>query len=156
MNSITENPVYKKFSEDIGYVSTIFGGADKTAVVTKYDGKPSQYLEDGVAVKDKNSPYIFSVDKDGKKSYKIDNGTKITEYEVSGKGVLKYSKTESRIYNIKTKKIIDKAGKKTVDLVTGNNEYVPTTSSNNTQINIKGISIPQIDISSINTSAIGF
>jgi len=152
LKSVTENQVYKKISEDIGYVSTIFGGADKTAVVTKYDGKPSQYLEEGISVKEKNSPYILTVDKDGQKSYKYDNGRTVTEYKVAGKGTLTYSKTESKIYNIKMKKIIDKAGRKSVDLVTGNNEYVSLYSSNNVQINIERISVPQINISSINTS----
>lgn len=154
LKSVTENPLYNKVSKGIGYVSAIFGAADKTAVVSKYDGEASQYLEEGIAVQEKNSPYILTIDKDGNKFYKHDNGSTVTEYKVAGKGILTYSKTESRIYNFKVKNIVKKIGKGSIDLVTGNNKYVPLPSSNNMQIIIEGIRIPRIDIPSINTSVL--
>lgn len=134
LESVTENPVYNKISEVIEFVSTISGGADKTVVVSEYDGKPSQYLEEGIAVKEKNSSNILTMDKDGKIYYKHE---------------ILYRHNGSTI--IEMKEIKSEVGKNLVDLFTGNNKYVPSPSSNNVQINIGGISIPKIDISSINT-----
>ena len=161
-NKLTSDPNYQFLSTSVNYCSTFFGSASKGARITDntYMNKDGTYRKN-VSFDTDKSGVVFKTDKHGK----------VTEFTVESVGKNKVFKKNavvklddkrniksidlnSSIYKFDGKKTIHKIGEKSVDVITGNNKYIPSTSSNSIQINIEGISIPQIDISSINTSVL--
>lgn len=161
-NKLTSDPNYQFFNKSVNYCSTFFGSAAKGARIkdNTYMNKDGKYRKN-VSFDTDKSGVVFKTDKNGKVTgFTVESVGKNKVFKknvvvkLGDKYHIKSVDFDSSIYKFNGKKTIHKIGEKSVDVITGNNKYIPSTSSNSIQINIEGISIPQIDISSINTSVL--